>query len=72
VACLELYFESVYIMEFDVDCFTVTKVVFMEGRNRECNVALLVLYCVTLYILLGGVKCVMVRNVVFIEVIARV
>jgi len=41
--------------------------VFMEGKDRQCNVARLVIYCVTLHTLVFGFVCVTVRNILIIE-----
>jgi len=46
-----LYFVTVYILVFSVECVTYSSVVFMEGTDRQCSVARLVLYCVTVCIL---------------------
>jgi len=58
---------TLYILVFDVGCFMISNVVFMERTDRECSLAGLVLYCVTVCILVLGVECVTVSNVVFLK-----
>ena len=47
LAGLVLYYVTVCKLVFGVESVTVSKVVFMEVRDKECSVARFVLYCVT-------------------------
>ena len=67
MAGLVLYCVTVCVLVMDVECVTVSSVVFMEGKDRQCSVASLVMYCVTVCILVYGVESVTISKVVFKE-----
>jgi len=47
---------SLCILEFGLDCFAYSNIMFIERTDRKCSVAQLMLYCVTVCNLLFGVE----------------